>query len=57
MFENHGPTVLPSTTLGMVLEEMGYQVLGLRKRLLGFELVPVAEAAGLRFADYVAIPN
>jgi FkbM family methyltransferase len=58
VFEHDGDPAQTDSGVGRVFRDLDYRVLGIRKRLTRYELVPVeAVARGVRIHDYAAVPR
>ena len=59
VFEHDGNPSEPRSALGSVFRDLDYRVLGIRKRLTHYELLPVESIRGAdpRPHDYVAVPR
>lgn len=54
LFEDHGTDAAPSGKIGTILNQAGYVIRGVDKRLFKTRLVPVRSAADCRTNDYLA---
>ena len=59
VFEHDGNPAEPGSGVGSVFRDLDYRVLGIRKRLTRYELLPVdlIRAAGAQVHDYAAVPR
>jgi FkbM family methyltransferase len=57
LFEDHSQSAAPDGSIGRIFKSIGYQVLGVKKRLTRLKLVSIASARDCKYNDYLAISN
>lgn len=55
-FEAHSQSAAPDGSIGRIFKGIGYQVLGVKKRLTRVDFVPISAARDCAYNDYLAIP-
>jgi len=56
MFEDHGERAAPDGPIGKRLQNLGYAVFGVRKKLTVLEYPEIRSAEDCRYNDYIAVP-
>lgn len=54
-FESRGQSAAPGGSIGNIFRSMGYQVLGVKKRLTNYEFVPISSTRDCVYNDYLAV--
>lgn len=55
-FEEHTQSAAPDGSIGRIFKSIGYQVLGVKKRLTRLEFVSISTARDCAYNDYLAVP-
>jgi FkbM family methyltransferase len=55
VFEDHACKAAPNGSIGVLMRMLGYRILGVRKRLMTLDLIPILTEEDCRFNDYIAV--